>query len=154
MHYTLTLELSSMSGQVSTVRRPPTRFDVDSATNNRTVHTLLEKNNVARYNVFIIKYLDYQDIISRRQNLSRTSGSQKLKESERRRVLMEQLQFLGEVVNTETALFQHLAAAQHGWHYRYENIEYFASGRSNDGRGDWKSLAPYEWLSYHSNRPA
>jgi DNA-binding MarR family transcriptional regulator len=37
-----------------------------------------------------------------------------LKESDRRKALMEQLLFLGEVVNTETALFQHFAAAQHG----------------------------------------
>lgn len=46
--------------------------------------------------------------------MSRNSGNQKSKEGERRKALMEQLQFLGEVVNTETALFQHLAAVQHG----------------------------------------
>jgi DNA-binding MarR family transcriptional regulator len=67
-----------------------------------------------RSSISIIKYLDYQDIISRRRILSRGSGDQKSKNSERRKALMEQLQFLGEVVNTETALFQHLAAAQYG----------------------------------------
>lgn len=46
--------------------------------------------------------------------MSRNSANKNLKESEHRKALMEQLQFLGEVVNTETALFQHLAAAQHG----------------------------------------
>jgi len=46
--------------------------------------------------------------------LSRGSGNQKSKKSDRRKELIEQLQFLGEVTNTETALFQHLAAAQHG----------------------------------------
>jgi MarR family transcriptional regulator, organic hydroperoxide resistance regulator len=79
-----------------------------------TVHGLLEKHSCSRYNVFTIKYLDYQDIISRRQILSRSSGNKKSKENERRKMLLEQLQFLGEVVNTETALFQHLAAAQYG----------------------------------------
>jgi DNA-binding MarR family transcriptional regulator len=104
-----------MTGQVSTVHRPPPRFDVHRTTNNRSVHTFLEKHSCSRYNVFIIKYLDYQDIISRRQILSRISGNKTSKESERRKALMEQLQFLGEVVSTETALFQHLAAAQHGF---------------------------------------
>jgi DNA-binding MarR family transcriptional regulator len=47
--------------------------------------------------------------------LSRISGNKTSEESERRKALMEQLQFLGEVVSTETALFQHLAAAQHGF---------------------------------------
>ena len=46
--------------------------------------------------------------------MSRGFGDQKSKNSERRKTLMEQLQLLGEVVNTETALFQHLAAAQYG----------------------------------------
>ncbi|HSA99446.1 MAG TPA: MarR family transcriptional regulator [Anaerolineales bacterium] len=37
-----------------------------------------------------------------------------MKDNERRKALMERLQLLGEVVNTETALFQQLAAAQYG----------------------------------------
>jgi DNA-binding MarR family transcriptional regulator len=64
--------------------------------------------------ISIIKHLDYQDIISRRRILSRGSGPENWNESERRRALIEQLQFLGEVVSTETALFQHVAAAQYG----------------------------------------
>lgn len=46
--------------------------------------------------------------------MSRGSEDQQLKDNERRKALMERLQFLGEVVNTETALFQQLAAAQYG----------------------------------------
>ena len=103
-----------MTGQVSAVRRPPPRFNLHGATNNRSVHTLLEKNSCSQYNVFIIKYLDYQDIISGRRILSRNSGNKKSRKGGQRKALMEQLQFLGEVVNTETALFQHLAAAQLG----------------------------------------
>ncbi len=64
--------------------------------------------------IFIVKYLDYQDIIPRRRILSRGSRNKDSNKSERRRALIEQLQFLGEVTSTETALFQHVAAAQYG----------------------------------------
>jgi DNA-binding MarR family transcriptional regulator len=77
---------------------------------NTTIHDIMS----LRSSILLIKYIDRQDIVSRRQILSRRSGNQKLKKSERRKALIEQLQFLGEVVNTETALFQHLAAAQYG----------------------------------------
>jgi DNA-binding MarR family transcriptional regulator len=46
--------------------------------------------------------------------LSRVSRNKNPDESERRRALIEQMQFLGEVASTETALFQHVAAAQYG----------------------------------------
>ncbi len=46
--------------------------------------------------------------------MSRDSGNQNPIESDRRKALIEQLQILGEVASTETALFQHAAAAQYG----------------------------------------
>jgi DNA-binding MarR family transcriptional regulator len=46
--------------------------------------------------------------------LSRGFEDQKSKNSERRKALMEQLQYLGEVASTETALFQQAAAAKYG----------------------------------------
>jgi DNA-binding MarR family transcriptional regulator len=46
--------------------------------------------------------------------LSRVSGDQNSGKSERRTALIEQLQRLGEVASTETALFQQAAAARYG----------------------------------------
>ncbi len=46
--------------------------------------------------------------------MSRDSVNQNPKINERRRALIEQLQLLGEVTSTETALFQQVAAAQYG----------------------------------------
>ena len=46
--------------------------------------------------------------------MSRGSGNKNWNDSERRRALIEQLQFLGEVASTETALYQQAAAAKYG----------------------------------------
>jgi DNA-binding MarR family transcriptional regulator len=78
------------------------------------VHNLLAKFDRSRYNILNINYLDIQDIISRRQDLSSDSGEVNTREGDRRKALIEQLQVLGEVASTETALFQQAAAAQYG----------------------------------------
>jgi DNA-binding MarR family transcriptional regulator len=46
--------------------------------------------------------------------LSRVPGDKYPEKSERRKALIEQLQFLGEAASTETALFQQIAASHYG----------------------------------------